>query len=98
MDTYLVIFWKDVQSLVTFWTSDQTLVIILVTFLEICPYFRHILVTIWTSDQVLGTIWAHFGHSLVMYVTKMCPYSHRSGAPKRNQGHFLTATDFQVAT
>ena len=50
--------------------------------LEMSLYLRHILVTIWTSDQVLGTIWAPFGHTLVMYVTKMFLYSHRSGAPE----------------
>ena len=50
--------------------------------METCLYLRHILVTIWTSDQVLDTIWAHFGHILVVYVTKMCPYLHCSGAPR----------------
>ena len=41
------------------------------------PNSRHFLVIFWTFTSCSDTVWAQFGH----FLSKMCPYSHRSGAP-----------------
>ena len=47
--------------------------------LDKCPNSRHFLVIFWTFTSCSDTVWAQFGH----FLSKMCPYSHRSGAPRR---------------
>ena len=65
---FLVAFWTSVQS---FWSHFGHLSNVWALFghsLDRRPQFGHL----------LGTFWSHFGHIL----SKMCPYSHRSPAPK----------------
>ena len=88
MDT----FWTCVQTwdtvLVTFWTSFQIRhthfgqVSKVWTHFgqvsKVCTLFGHILDMCPNFGYFLVTFWTHFGH----FLSKMCPYSHRSRAPK----------------
>ena len=90
-DTFLVTFWTCVQTwdtvLVTFWTSFQIRhthfgqVSKVWTHFgqvsKVCTLFGHILDMCPNFGYFLVTFWTHFGH----FLSKMCPYSHRSRAP-----------------
>ena len=67
-------FWTQDTELDTFWTS-----------------FGHILDIIWTHGvfgHVLDMIWTLFGYILdtfINFVSKTCPYPHRTGAPSDSE-------------